>query len=66
MRRKGPGILQKAHALYSSLSLERNPRASAGAVAQPISAVANGNLLRRQDAADPLPGVLGIRLEGEK
>jgi hypothetical protein len=35
-------------------------------VAQPISPVANGNLLRRQDAADPLPGILGIRLEGEK
>ena len=42
--------------------MERDARSSINALAQPVSAVANRNLLRREDAANRLFGVLGVPL----
>src|SRR5439155_17936610 len=47
--------------LHAPLPLERDPRSPACALAQSVSSLASRNLLRRQNAADRIPGVLGIR-----
>jgi hypothetical protein len=54
-----------ASALRHSISMERNPRAPACALAQSLSAVANGNLHRGQDAADSFHRILGVHLAGK-
>jgi hypothetical protein len=46
--------------------MELNPRTSAGSVAQPLSALAHGNLFRPEDGQDWLCGVLGIYGAGTK
>src|SRR3981081_2877385 len=53
------------HALLCPLSLERDQRPPAGAVAQSLPLVAHRDLLRSKDDADRLPGVLGIHVAGE-
>src|SRR5579875_781384 len=47
-------------AQYPAIPVERPPRPSPGAVAQPLSALANRDLYRHQDAEHRLPGVLWI------
>src|SRR5580698_8575839 len=56
--------LLSCHALPAPLSLERHQGPSSGSVAQPLPAMAHRDLLRRQDDADRLPGVLGISVAG--
>src|SRR5215471_8788532 len=53
-------IKMETHALHLTFHLERHPRTPARALAQPVPAVAHGDLLRREDAADPLHRVLGL------
>src|SRR2546421_4936121 len=57
-------ILGKRHELHSAILVERNSRAPPHPVAQPLSAVADRNVLWREDAADRFPGILGIRVAG--
>ena len=47
--------------VHAPLPLERDSRSPPCSVAQSVSSLASRNLLRRQDAADWIPGVLGIR-----
>jgi hypothetical protein len=54
------------HALHFTFSLECYPRSSAGALAKSLPVVANGDLLRSQNAANTLPRILGVRVAGEK
>src|SRR5579872_7050635 len=49
---------------HAAIHLAGQPRPSPGAVAQPLPALAHGNLQRRQNAADRLPGVLGLHVAG--
>src|SRR6266550_8167161 len=63
-RRDQRTILGKRHALHSAILVERNSRAPPHPVAQPLSAVADRNVLWREDAADRFPGILGIRVAG--
>ena len=46
--------------VHAPLPLERDSRSPPCSVAQSVSSLASRNLLRRQDAADWIPGVLGI------
>src|SRR5579863_4409711 len=48
------------HAPFAPLPLERHQRPSPGSVAKPLPPVAYRNLLRRQNDADWLSGILGI------
>ena len=48
--------------VHAAIYVERNPRTPAGSLAESISAVADRDLLRREDAADWVSGVLGISL----
>src|ERR1700730_8853841 len=57
-------ILKNRDALHSAISLERNPRTSPCPVAQPVSSLASRDLLRRENAAKRLSGVLGVYLAG--
>ena len=50
------------HALHVAIHVQRHAWAPSGAVAKPVPALANRNLLRREDAANRLSGVLGISL----
>src|SRR6266567_3509727 len=50
------------HALHVAIHVERHARTSSDTVAKPVPALANRNLLRREDAANRLFGVLGISL----
>jgi hypothetical protein len=54
------------HALHTTFSLECYPRSSAGALAKSLPVVANGDLLRSENAANTLPRILGVRVAGEK
>jgi len=51
-------------AVHSSISVERNPRTSPHAMAQPISALASGDLLRGKDATNRLSRLLGVHVAG--
>jgi hypothetical protein len=53
-------------ALHTTFSLECYPRSSAGALAKSLPVVANGDLLRSENAANTLPRILGVRVAGEK
>src|SRR5215469_1351694 len=55
-------ILTVTDAQHSSLHLEFGARTSAGAVAQPLPALAYRNLHRHQDAKHRVPGVLWISM----
>jgi hypothetical protein len=55
-----------AHAGTVTIFMELNPRTSAGSVAQPLSALAHGNLFRAENGQDRLCGVLGIHGAGKK
>jgi hypothetical protein len=57
---------EKFHALHTAFSLECYPRSSAGALAKSLPVVANGDLLRSENAANTLPRILGVRVAGEK
>ena len=50
------------NALHAAICVERNPRAQVGAVAQSVLVVADGDLLRGEDAADRVSGVLGVSM----
>jgi hypothetical protein len=52
----------RCYALHAAISVERDARAPFGPVAKSIPALANRNLLWRQDAGDWIPGVLGIHV----
>lgn len=54
------------HALHATFSLECYPRSSTGTLAKPLPVVANGDLLRSQNAANTFHRVLGVRVAGEK
>src|SRR5580704_15033601 len=54
----------KTHALYLSIPLERHSRTPPHPVAQPLSPLANRNLLWREDAADRISRILGVRHPG--
>src|SRR6476646_7844637 len=54
------------HARTLTILLELNPRASPGPVAQPLPALAHGDLFRPEDGQDRLCGVLGIHAAGKK
>ena len=54
------------HALHATFSLECYPRSSTGALAKPLPVVANGDLLRSQNAANTFHRILGVRVAGEK
>jgi hypothetical protein len=55
-----------ANAGTVTIFMELNPRTSAGSVAQPLSALAHGNLFRAENGQDRLCGVLGIHGAGKK
>lgn len=62
-----PGCLYSMqHARTLTILLELDPRTSPGAVAQPLPALAHGNLFRPEDGQDRFCGVLGIHAAGEK
>ena len=62
-----PGYLYSiSHARTLTIFLELDPRASLCPVAQPLPALAHGNLFRPEDGQDRLCGVLGIHAEGKK
>ena len=48
------------NALHVAIHVERHAWAPSDAVAKPVPALANRNLLRREDATDRLLGVLGV------
>ena len=48
------------NALHVAVHVERHAWAPSDAVAKPVPALANRNLLRREDATDRLLGVLGV------
>ena len=50
------------HALHVAIHVERHAWAPSDAVAKPVPALANRNLLRREDAANRFLGVLGVSL----
>ena len=50
------------NALHVAVHVDRHAWAPSDAVAKPVPALANRNLLRREDAANRLSGVLGISL----
>lgn len=52
------------HVAHSPIHVERDSRPSPGAVAQPVPALADRDLLRRQDDADRVFRVLGIPVAG--
>src|SRR5207302_643663 len=54
------------HAPTYPFSMERNARPSSGALAQPVSALAHGDLFRAQDGQNRLCGILGIHVPGTK
>ncbi len=54
------------HARTLTFLLELNPRTSLCAVAQPLPALAHGDLFRPEDGQDRLCGVLGIHAAGTK
>ena len=54
------------HALHATFSLECYPRSPTGALAKSLPVVENGDLLRSQNAANTLPGILGVRVAGAK
>ena len=56
----------RLHASTTSFLVELNPRTSAGSLAQPLSALAHGNLLRPENGQDRICGVLGIYGAGKK
>ena len=60
------GFQSHRHALPCPFSLERDQRPPAGAVAKPLPLVAHRDLLRSEDDADRLPGVLGIHVAGAR
>ena len=47
--------------VHAPLPLERDSRPPPCSLAQPVSSLARGDLLRSENAADWIPGVLGIR-----
>ena len=54
----------KNHVLHPSILVERHARTPPHPMAQPISSMADRNLLWRENAADRFSGVLGIHLAG--
>lgn len=54
------------HARTLTLLLELNPRTSLCSLAQPLPALAHGNLLRPEDGQDRICGILGIHAAGKK
>jgi hypothetical protein len=50
-----PGILRQSHAQHLSLPLERDSRSPPCPVAQPVSSLARGDVLRGENAADWIP-----------
>jgi hypothetical protein len=54
------------HARTLAIFLELDPRASICPVAQPLLALAHGNLFRPEDGQDRLCGVLGIHAARKK
>lgn len=52
--------LRCSHAPHSTFSVERHQRPPSGAVAQSISALAHRDLLRCQDDANRISGILGV------
>ena len=50
------------NALHVAIHVERHARTSSDTVAKSVPVVANRNLLRREDAANRLSGILGISL----
>ena len=50
------------NALHVAIHVERHAWAPSDAVAKPVPALANRNLLRREDAANRLSGILGVSL----
>lgn len=63
-RRKAPFVVMMARALHAPLPLERDQGPSPGSVAEPLSFVADRDLHRRENDADRLSGVLGVRVAG--
>jgi hypothetical protein len=62
-----PGCLYSIpHARTLTIFLELNPRTSLCPMAQPLPALAHGNLFRTEDGQDRLCGVLGIHAAGKK
>src|SRR5277367_372148 len=57
-----PLWLSCLHALPAPLLVECDERPSSRPLAQPLSAMAHRNLYRRQDDANRLPGILGVRM----
>ena len=52
------------HAPFAPLPLELDQGPSSGSLAQPLSAVAHRDVLRRKDDADRFSGILGVSLAG--
>jgi hypothetical protein len=63
---QGRRLYSIPHARALTIFLELNPRPSPGPVAQPLSALAHGNLFRPEDGQDRFCGVLGIHGAGKK
>src|SRR5258708_4271322 len=62
-----PGCLYSIpHARTLTIPMELNSRASLCSVAQPLPALAHGNLFRPEDGQDWLCGVLGVHGAREK
>jgi len=62
-----PGCLYSIpHARTFTIFLELNPWTSLCPVAQPLPALAHGDLFRPEDGQDRLCGVLGIHAAGKK
>jgi len=62
-----PGCLYSIpHARTFTIFLELNPWTSLCPVAQPLPAVAHGNLFRAEDGQDRIRGVLGVHAAGKK
>ena len=66
-RQVRPGCLYSIpHARTLTILLELNPWSSLCPVAQPLPALAHGNLFRPEDGQDRICGVLGIHATGKK
>lgn len=50
------------HASDVPVFMEFNPRPSLGSMEKPLPSLAGGDLLWRENAADRVPGVLGVRV----
>ncbi len=60
------GPILEIHALHPSLSVECDQRAPSHAVAQPLPALEDRDLLWRKNAANWISRVLGVRMAGAR